>query len=49
LPGEVYLSIGVFEDPDVFRPDGHSWNSQRLGWFGVADDLPRYEKSSRPR
>lgn len=49
LVGEIYLVIGVFDEPERFRPDVHSWASQRLSWLGIEDSLPRNEKSSRPR
>jgi hypothetical protein len=49
LPGEVYLHAGIFDEPELFRPKLHGWDSQRLGWLHISDDLPRYEKSSKPR
>ncbi|MGF1471905.1 MAG: GFA family protein [Rubrobacteraceae bacterium] len=49
LPGEIYLSIGVFDEPDIIEPGGHSWFSSKLDWLHIKDDLPRYGKSSRPR
>lgn len=49
LPGEVYVPIGVFDAPEAFEPEVHDWASQRIPWFEVHDDLPRYEESSIPR
>lgn len=49
LPGEVYVTVGAFDEPGLFEPEVHSWSSQRLGWFHLADGLPRHEESSRPR
>ena|SRR5215211_7633735 len=49
LPGEVYVPVGIFDDPVAFEPEAHSWVSQRVPWFDVRDDLPRLEQSSRPR
>ena len=49
LEGEVYLAVGVFDEPERFRPTVHSWDSQRLRWFHTADGLPRHRTSSRPR
>lgn len=49
LPGEIYISVGVFDEPELFEPDVHSWTSQSLSWLDIRDDLPRHEKSSRPR
>lgn len=49
LPGEVYVAVGAFDDPERFEPEAHSWASKRLSWLHIEDGLPRYEKSSRPR
>lgn len=49
LPGEVYVPVGVFDDPRPFEPEVHDWVSQRLEWFDVRDELPRYQESSKPR
>lgn len=49
LPGEVYVPVGIFEDPDAFEPEAHNWVSQRIPWFDIRDDLPRHEHSSIPR
>jgi len=49
LPGEVYVPIGVFDDPEAFEPKAHNWASQRIRWFDVRDDLPQHEQSSMPR
>jgi hypothetical protein len=46
LPGETYLPVGVFDDPEAFEPEKHDWVSRRLGWFDVSDGLPRHEESS---
>ena len=49
LPGEIYLSVGVFDEPEKFEPQGHSWFSSRVRWLHIDDDTPRFEESSRPR
>ena len=49
LEGEVYLTVGVFNEPQRFKPTVHSWDSQRLPWFPTVDGLPRHRTSSRPR
>jgi hypothetical protein len=49
LPGEIYISIGVFDAPESLEPRGHSWFSRRLPWLDIRDDLPRHETSSHPR
>lgn len=49
LPGEVYVHIGVFDAPESFEPQAHSWFSRKLPWLNLRDDLPRHEMSSHPR
>jgi hypothetical protein len=49
LPGEIYLHVGIFDDPEPFKPKVHDWISQKLGWLDIRDDLPRYQESSIPR
>ena len=46
LPGETYLPVGIFDDPETFEPERHEWVSRRLRWFDVPDGLPRHEESS---
>ena len=46
LPGETYLPVGVFDDPEALEPEKHDWVSRRLRWFDVHDGLPRHEESS---
>lgn len=49
LPGEVYLAIGAFDEPESFAPEVHGYYSSRLRWLEIRDRLPRYEQSSKPR
>jgi hypothetical protein len=35
--------ISTLDNPDEFIPDRHWYDSQRLPWFDVADNLPRYQ------
>lgn len=49
LPEEVYLTVGVFDEPEQFEPWLHGWTSQSLSWLRTEDDLPRYEGTSRTR
>jgi hypothetical protein len=39
---EFYISL--FDDPDAFMPTNHLWYKDRIAWFDVADDLPRYNE-----
>ncbi len=49
LPREIYLAVGVLDEPEKFEPQCHSWFSRKLGWLHLEDDAPRHQKSSRPR
>ena len=49
LPGEIYVHIGVFDEPDTFEPREHSWYLRKLPWLDLRDELPRHKGSSRPR
>jgi hypothetical protein len=38
------VSVGSLDEPAVVTPAHHVYDSSRLDWFEVADELPRYEK-----
>lgn len=42
LPGEIHITIGVFETPDAFAPEAHAFYPERLPWLRLDDDLPHY-------
>ena len=35
--------ISTFDNPDALVPTGHSFDGERIAWFDIADNLPRYE------
>ena len=37
------IHISTFEDPEALAPTGHSFYTERISWFDVADSLPRHE------
>ena len=39
----VEFHISTFDNPDVLVPGAHSFDSERIAWFDIADTLPRYE------
>jgi len=43
------VSICSLDDPEAYPPDRHASCSEQIGWFDVADDLPRYPHSSPGR
>ena len=40
----IEFHISTFDNPDILVPSVHSYYSERIHWFDVADDLPRYER-----
>lgn len=38
----VEFHVGTLDNPDDFAPEDHSRFEERIEWFDVADDLPRY-------
>jgi hypothetical protein len=40
----VEFHISTFDNPDVLVASVHSYYAERISWFDVADDLPRYER-----
>lgn len=37
------MHISTFDNPDELVPTAHAFEPERIGWFDVADNLPRYE------
>ena len=37
------VHISTFDDPEALSPTHHSFYSERIRWFDVHDNLPRYE------
>ncbi len=42
IPGLIDITIGSFDRPEALPPALHYWDSKRLPWMTMADDLPRY-------
>lgn len=42
IPGLIDISIGSLDQPETMAPTLHYWDSRRLPWMQVADDLPRF-------
>ena len=39
----IEFHISTFDDPERMVPTSHAFEPERLSWFDVADDLPRFE------
>jgi hypothetical protein len=37
------MHISTFDDPNLLVPMAHSFDAERIAWFEIADNLPRYE------
>ena len=46
LGDRVQVTLGSLDHPEWVRPQDHVWVRSRISWFDVADDLPRFERSS---
>lgn len=46
LADRVQVTLGSLDRPERVRPQDHVWVRSRIPWFEVADDLPRFERSS---
>jgi hypothetical protein len=42
IPGLIDVTLGSLDDPGLLPPQLHVWESSRLPWLNVADDLPRH-------
>ena len=38
----VAIHLSTFDDPGRLKPTSHVFDSDRIAWFDVADNLPRY-------
>jgi hypothetical protein len=46
LQDRVQVTLGSVDEPHRARIDDHVWTKDRVAWFEVKDDLPRYPKDS---
>ena len=46
LADRVQVTVGSLDDPARVRIDDHVWTDQQVPWFHIADDLPRFGRSS---
>lgn len=45
-PDEVYLTTLTLDDPELYPPEEHIRDVERVSWFRVSDSLPRSEEFS---
>ncbi len=39
----IELHVGTFDDPEAMVPTSHAFEPERVSWFDIADELPRFE------
>lgn len=49
LENELYLMVGVLDEPERYVPARHAFVSGQLAWLHIADDLPRHARCTRER
>jgi len=37
------IHISTFDNPNVLAPTAHAFDPERIPWFDIADNLPRYK------
>lgn len=47
VPGQLFVSVGLFDDACDLAPMLHAHADERLPWLRLSDDLPRIDGSSR--
>ncbi|MGH1416500.1 MAG: GFA family protein [Pelagimonas sp.] len=47
LPDQIYIPVGLFDQPELLLPQHHSHFGSRLDWLHLTDDLPKSEASAR--
>lgn len=40
------VSVASLDNPELYPPDRHAFCHSQISWFEVADDLPRFQRSS---
>lgn len=46
LGDRVQVCVGSLDEPHRVRIDDHVWTQERVSWFEVKDELPRFRQSS---
>jgi hypothetical protein len=42
IPGLIDITVGSLDHPEAMPPTFHYWDSRRLPWLKLSDDLPRH-------
>ena len=41
--GEIFISLGALDDPDLIHPKLHVFTGDQMSWLHIDDNLPRFE------
>ena len=44
VPGSIDVTLGSMDDPEVLKPEDHTWTENRLTWIALNDRLPQYPR-----
>jgi hypothetical protein len=44
LADRVQVTLGSLDDPGAVKMDDHVWAKERVSWFEVDDELPRFRR-----
>ncbi len=45
-PNEVHITVGSLDRPEDMPSRGHVFTEEQIPWLRIADDLPRFAKTS---
>ena len=49
VPDQIYVPLGLLDQAGELEPDVHSYDSQRLPWLHIDDDIERFDNSAQTR
>jgi hypothetical protein len=44
VPGSIDVTLGSMDDPEVLKPEDHTWTENRLTWIALNDRLLQYPR-----
>ena len=46
LAERVQIALGSLDEPERIHIEDHVWTQDAISWFNIADELPRFARSS---
>ena len=47
LPDSVDVTLGSMDDPEMLKPEDHTWTERQLSWILLSDGLPAYRRERK--